>query len=104
MCVCVLYAHIGNFYHGKCNGQGKITFLSGSWYEGTWNDGLMEGVGSYTYSKNDKYQRVRYDGHWERSHRHGHGVLYYKHSGRYKVRRIALLVQSSVLLLLICFI
>jgi len=45
----------------------------------------MSGVGSYTYPKNDKYLRVRYDGHWEVSNRCGHGVLYYQHAGRYKV-------------------
>lgn len=42
----------GEFHLGKKNGQGKLSYEDGSYYEGYFDNNIIQGVGKF-YSKNN---------------------------------------------------
>ena len=54
------------------DGQGKYTYLDGSYFIGAFNNGLPEGEGICHYANGD-----RYEGGWKNNAPHGEGVMYF---------------------------
>ncbi len=50
------------------NGQGKVSFLDGSTYKGSWKDGKFHGLGKYNWPNGNYYY-----GNWENDVRKGFG-------------------------------
>jgi len=59
--------------HGSGVGQGRHTFLDGSYYEGSWANGERL-KGSFVLGDGS----TEYSGQWRNGVRHGHGVLFQK--------------------------
>ena len=56
---------------GNCyNGTGTYVFPSGSKYQGTFRDGVIQGTGILYFSNGD-----RYNGQWNNQYREGKGTL-----------------------------
>lgn len=55
---------------GQPNGQGRMSYDSGSVYEGSWLNGEMSGRGIMRYNADGS---VYYDGEWLRGHKYGIG-------------------------------
>merc|ERR1719298_324754 len=56
-------------------GKARVTYNSGAVYEGEYNDGKRDGVGTMTYPNGDVYT-----GEWKESKMHGVGTYKYKAS------------------------
>jgi hypothetical protein len=52
--------------YGKRDGQGKMTWPDGSFYEGTWKNNLRDGLGQYMLSSGYVYK-----GQWKNDLKHG---------------------------------
>ena len=58
---------------GDCNnGKGKIFYLDGSWYEGTFANGNANGYGAWCFPNGDKYV-----GYFKNNSQHGSGIVYH---------------------------
>ena len=53
-----------------------MIYPDGSRYEGTWNIGQRQGMGTYFYTNGDTYE-----GEWKEGRRHGHGNYTYNEQG-----------------------
>ena len=53
------------------HGKGKMTWSNGTFYEGDFKNGKMEGFGSRTFENGDSYE-----GEWMEDMRHGNGVYH----------------------------
>ncbi|HBK71305.1 MAG TPA: hypothetical protein DDZ39_06570 [Flavobacteriaceae bacterium] len=64
---------------GNCkNGTGTMQYQTGV-YVGTWENGLRNGHGKYTWTNGDKYEGV-----WQDDNRHGFGVYVWNDGSKYK--------------------
>ncbi len=64
---------------GNCkNGTGSMQYQTGI-YEGTWQNGLRNGQGKYTWTNGDVYQ-----GTWLNDNRHGYGEYVWHDGSKYK--------------------
>lgn len=50
---------LGNFVSGRKEGEGKLTFLNGDEYFGTWKSGKKDGFGTYKWSDGAYYQGIK---------------------------------------------
>jgi hypothetical protein len=66
----------GNYKDDKKSGKGKLVWKDGSKYEGDFENGLRNGFGVYTYSKED--DRDYYEGHWKDDKKSGKGKFVWK--------------------------
>ncbi|MEM6967476.1 MAG: caspase family protein [Bacteroidota bacterium] len=59
--------------HGNCfNGEGKFLYEDGSYYEGSFADGLTHGFGTWCLPNGDKYI-----GYFQDNFQHGNGIVYH---------------------------
>jgi hypothetical protein len=59
----------GEFYNGKRQGMGKMTYTDGSTYDGQFKDGLRDGAGTAVFRDGSQYV-----GEWKADRRNGHGT------------------------------
>ena len=72
---------IGNFYHDKKNGKGKMIYkLTGDMYEGDYKNDLFDGKGNYIW----KATGQKYSGDYKNGLMHGNGLLEYSEGEYYK--------------------
>ena len=72
---------VGNFYHDKKNGKGKMIYkISGDEYEGDYKNDLFDGKGHYIWKTNGQ----QYTGDYKNGLMHGKGLLQYSESEFYK--------------------
>lgn len=64
----------GQYFEGKRQGVGKMTFPNGDVYHGHWHQGKMHGEGTYTYKANGDI----YSGAFENGLKHGQGIYEYE--------------------------
>jgi len=57
--------------NGKKSGWGKITYMNGDWFEGTFVDDKRNGQGVYYFASGNRYEGTYVDGK-----RNGQGVFY----------------------------
>lgn len=63
---------------GNCNnGKGTMNYETGT-YEGSWENGLRQGYGKYTWSNGDTYE-----GQWFNDERHGIGTYIWNDGSKY---------------------
>ena len=67
----------GEWVDGVAEGQGTITWDSGSHYEGEWKDGMRNGQGTYTSTEGDGYV---YEGEFKNNERSGNGTMTWEDS------------------------
>ena len=63
--------YVGNWVRGVRCGEGKLTFLDGSFYRGEFREDQMWGKGIYV----DATDGTQYDGEWYKNMRQGFGTL-----------------------------
>lgn len=74
------HQYLGEIANGLPNGQGKILYSNGNWYEGGFKDGLRNGDGIlYNASKKQWYV-----GHFTNDKANGNGVYYYSNGDWYE--------------------
>ena len=72
---------VGNFYHDKKNGKGKMIYkLTGDIYEGDYKNDLFDGKGNYIW----KATGQKYSGDYKNGLMHGNGLLEYSEGEYYK--------------------
>ena len=72
---------LGNFYHDKKNGKGKMIYkLTGDIYEGDYKNDLFDGKGNYIW----KATGQKYSGDYKNGLMHGNGLLEYSEGEYYK--------------------
>ena len=72
---------VGNFYHDKKNGKGKMIYkLTGDIYEGDYKNDLFDGKGNYIW----KATGQKYTGDYKNGLMHGNGLLEYSEGEYYK--------------------
>ena len=72
---------VGNFYHDKKNGKGKMIYkLTGDMYEGDYKNDLFDGKGNYIW----KATGQKYSGDYKNGLMHGNGLLEYSEGEYYK--------------------
>lgn len=105
---CNIIYESGIIYEGYCstdylpNGQGKMTYLDGSVYDGEWVNGLRDGFGELrmangqiyigNWEKNKKNNNGTmfypdnsfYNGNWENDQKNGYGIFQYSNKSYYK--------------------
>eukprot|EP00747_Dinoflagellata_sp_TGD_P165858 gnl/TRDRNA2_/TRDRNA2_187801_c0_seq1.p1 gnl/TRDRNA2_/TRDRNA2_187801_c0~~gnl/TRDRNA2_/TRDRNA2_187801_c0_seq1.p1 ORF type:complete len:205 (-),score=41.96 gnl/TRDRNA2_/TRDRNA2_187801_c0_seq1:104-718(-) len=74
----------GRVFHGQCrngkfNGNGKMTWKNGDYYEGTWVDGEQHGDGVYMHGDGARYQ-----GQFKHNFREGYGVFNFADGSLYE--------------------
>lgn len=69
----------GNFIKGTYEGYGTMVFASGNKYSGEWKNGLRGGYGESTYANGDRYL-----GCFETDKKHGEGTYFYKNGNTYQ--------------------
>jgi hypothetical protein len=83
----------GNYYEGewdnnKRNGMGTMHWLtSDERYEGNWEDNFQSGFGTHIWlegSTENKLLRNRYIGYWKEGQRSGKGIFYYSNGSMYE--------------------
>jgi hypothetical protein len=73
-----LTEHSSRNYTGKAS----VIYATKDRYEGDFKDGLREGVGTYTYFKEEGPQN-KYEGEWVQNKKHGIGKMIYGGVGEY---------------------
>jgi len=83
----------GNYYEGnwdsnKRNGHGTMWWVtSNEKYSGNWVDNMQSGFGTHIWldtSSSNKLLRNRYVGYWSNGLRHGKGTFYYSNGSKYE--------------------
>ena len=74
----------GEFAGGKRSGQGTMTWADGAVYEGEWVNGLRNGQGTYTKTNGYYYGRRDYVGQWENDQRNGQGTMTWTNGNVYE--------------------
>lgn len=83
----------GNYYEGawennKRNGHGVMNWLtSNEKYTGNWEDNYQSGFGTHIWldsNGENKLLRNRYVGYWQKGLRHGKGTFYYSNGSKYE--------------------
>ena len=72
--------YIGEWKDDKIKGKGRIISINGDYYEGYFNDGIIEGYGIH-YSKTNGY---KYYGQFKNNKFHGKGKLVYEDQTSYE--------------------
>ena len=72
--------YIGEWKEDKIKGKGRIISINGDYYEGFFNDGIIEGYGMH-YSKTNGY---KYYGEFKNNKFHGKGKLVYEDKTSYE--------------------
>ena len=68
--------YVGEWENDKFNGKGRLISISGDYYEGYFNMGIIEGYGIF-YSNNEKYE---YNGEFQDNKFHGKGIIKYENN------------------------
>ena len=76
------YKYVGEIKNGEPNGQGTITYPSGSKYVGEVKDGFENGQGTKTWLKGI-YKGQKYVGEWKNGRNHGQGTKTYSYERKY---------------------
>ena len=63
-------------------GKASVVYATKDKYEGDFKDGLRDGVGTYTYFKEEGPQN-KYEGEWQANKKHGIGKMIYGNVGEY---------------------
>ena len=71
--------YIGTWENGLRNGQGKYTWKNGDIYEGTWKNDIRHGYGVYVWHDGSKYT-----GNYSVGIRSGYGIYYYANGNIYE--------------------
>ena len=80
-------------YNGQINaesfapdGNGVVKFPDGSWYNGTWKDGRMDGTGVFTWrvKDGDQEKEEKYDGEYFQGKKQGKGLFYFANGNVYE--------------------
>ena len=69
----------GELKNGRMHGQGKITYAKGGIYEGAFFEDKITGVGSFVYPNGDRYEGSFVDGQ-----RHGDGNFWFGNGSEYE--------------------
>ena len=70
--------YVGEIENGKPNGQGTLSYLSGTKYVGEYKDGKKNGQGTQTGSDGEKYV-----GEWKDGKRNGQGTETFPNGSKY---------------------
>jgi hypothetical protein len=70
--------YVGEIENGKPNGQGTLSYLSGTKYVGEYKDGKKNGQGTQTGSDGEKYL-----GEWKDGKRNGQGTETFPNGSKY---------------------
>ena len=71
----------GEFYQGEINGKGERRYNDGSIYKGEFRQGEKDGYGEIQYTKTGEW----YKGEWLLNVRQGQGTLFTKDRNTYTV-------------------
>ncbi len=71
--------YVGSWENGLRNGQGKYTWPNGDVYEGTWQNDNRHGYGVYLWNDGSKYK-----GNYSVGIRSGYGIYYYTNGNIYE--------------------
>lgn len=69
----------GSYSNDKPHGRGTAVFSNGDVYDGEWECGMFDGVGTYTYS-----DKSWYSGSWKAGMPHGKGKAVYRNKEEYE--------------------
>ena len=75
---CDDYVYKGNYYKSKKHGIGRIEWNDGTWYEGDFIMGRIEGKGKYHWIDTE------YEGYWKANKMHGEGIQTWSDGSKYE--------------------
>ena len=71
--------YVGQFSRGKRHGNGRMTYDTRSFYDGSWENDLPHGQGTLDLGSIGVYA-----GTWEKGRKHGHGTMSWLNGDRYE--------------------
>ena len=75
--------YIGEWKNDNCEGYGVLYDSAGGTYEGNWLNGKPHGKGKITFAYNDSSNRKYYDGDWVNGFRQGTGTMVWNSGNKY---------------------